>query len=75
MLTRRRLIGLATSAFAPALLGRAVLAQNAWPSRPVHFIVPLAAGGPTDTNARILADQLSKMWGQQIVVENKPGAG
>ena len=41
----------------------------------MHFIVPLAAGGPTDTNARILADQLSKIWGQQSIVENKPGAG
>jgi tripartite-type tricarboxylate transporter receptor subunit TctC len=39
------------------------------------LIVPLAAGGPTDTVARVLADQLSKLWGQQVVVENKPGAG
>ena len=39
------------------------------------MIVPLAAGGPTDTVARVLADQLSKLWGQQVVVENKPGAG
>jgi tripartite-type tricarboxylate transporter receptor subunit TctC len=75
MLTRRHLIALATSTFMPALWDRASYAQGAWPSRPVHFIVPLAAGGPTDTNARILADQLSKIWGQQSVVENKPGAG
>jgi tripartite-type tricarboxylate transporter receptor subunit TctC len=41
----------------------------------VHLIVPLAAGGPTDTNARLVADQLSKILGQQVVIDNKPGAG
>jgi tripartite-type tricarboxylate transporter receptor subunit TctC len=41
----------------------------------VRFIVPVAAGGPTDIVARMLGDKLSKMWGQQVVVENKPGAG
>jgi tripartite-type tricarboxylate transporter receptor subunit TctC len=79
MLTRRRLIASsAAAACASNLAGRVARAEIAagnWPSRPVHLIVPLAAGGPTDTVARILADQLSKMWGQQIVVENKPGAG
>ncbi len=39
------------------------------------MIVPIAAGGPTDTNARILADSLSKIWGQQVVIDNKGGAG
>lgn len=76
MLTRRRLIASsAAAAGAAGLLNRAAGADAAWPSRPVHLIVPLAAGGPTDTVARILADRLSQMWGQQIVVENKPGAG
>jgi tripartite-type tricarboxylate transporter receptor subunit TctC len=46
-----------------------------FPSRPVHFIVPYAAGGSGDLLARLLGDKLSKMWGQQVVVENKPGAG
>ncbi len=41
----------------------------------MHMIVPIAAGGPTDTNARIVADRLSKIWGQQVVVDNKGGAG
>ncbi|MGB6660850.1 MAG: tripartite tricarboxylate transporter substrate-binding protein, partial [Xanthobacteraceae bacterium] len=39
------------------------------------MVVPLAAGGPTDTNARIVADQLSKIWGQQVIIDNKGGAG
>src|SRR5689334_8420098 len=46
-----------------------------YPSKPVHFIVPYAAGGSGDLLARLLGDKLSKMWGQQVVVENKPGAG
>lgn len=74
MLTRRRLIALsAASTLAPSFRARAQ--SSAWPNRSVRLIVPLAAGGPTDTVARVLADQLSKLWGQQVVVENKPGAG
>jgi len=74
MLTRRRVIALsAASIFAPNVLARAE--SGAWPNRSIRLIVPLAAGGPTDTVARVLADQLSKLWGQQVVCENKPGAG
>ncbi len=79
MLTRRHLLALtATTISAPNLIGRAAYAQTGaagWPNRPVHLIVPLAAGGPTDTNARMLAHQLSKMWGQQVVIEHKAGGG
>ncbi len=75
MITRRRLIRLsAASVFAPAVAVHTARAQ-AWPDRPIHLIVPIAAGGPTDTNARILADKMSKVLGQQVVVDNKGGAG
>jgi tripartite-type tricarboxylate transporter receptor subunit TctC len=47
---------------------------EAWPTHPVHVIVPYAPGGSTDTVTRITADKLSKIWAQQTVVENKPGA-
>jgi tripartite-type tricarboxylate transporter receptor subunit TctC len=41
----------------------------------VRIIVPVAAGGPTDIVARMIADKLSAMWGQQVFIENKPAAG
>ena len=44
-----------------------------WPNRPIHFIVPYPAGGSTDIGARAIADHLSRVLGQQVVVENKSG--
>ena len=80
MLTRRHLAGLlAASALAPAVTGRPAWAQapslQAWPNRFVRLVVPFPAGGGTDAVARILAERLSEVWGQQMVIENKGGAG
>jgi tripartite-type tricarboxylate transporter receptor subunit TctC len=75
MVTRRRFVALsAASVFAPNILIRTARADT-WPNRPVHMIVPIAAGGPTDTNARLVAQELSKAWGQDVVIDNKGGAG
>jgi tripartite-type tricarboxylate transporter receptor subunit TctC len=79
VLTRRRLIALSAGIALPSsLFGRAAWAQLQsleWPNRVVRFIVPFAAGGPTDIVARIVSEQLSKIWGQQVVIENRGGAG
>jgi len=50
-------------------------AQDAFPSRPVHVLVPFAPGGAVDIVARTLGDELSSRWGRAVVVENRPGAG
>jgi tripartite-type tricarboxylate transporter receptor subunit TctC len=48
---------------------------QAWPARPVTFIVPFAPGGGTDITARTIALKLTQKWGQSVVVENRGGAG
>ncbi len=59
------------------LVGATALAhaQTTYPTRPVRLIVPSSPGGGTDISARILAPQLTQFLGQQVVVENRPGAG
>jgi tripartite-type tricarboxylate transporter receptor subunit TctC len=79
MLTRRHLLAVSGAiAFAPGFVSRSARAQSqpgTWPNRSIRLIVPLAAGGPTDAVARVLAAPLSKRLGQDVVIENKPGAG
>ncbi|MFD0668949.1 tripartite tricarboxylate transporter substrate binding protein [Ramlibacter sp. MAHUQ-53] len=71
---RRRLfqaLGLAlAAALAPAVAG----AQAAYPSKPIRFIVPYPPGGGTDIVARLVAQKMAASMGQQVVVDNKPGA-
>lgn len=56
-------------------LGVGATAQNVYPVQQVHILVPFPAGGGTDIIARTLGEELSKQWGQAVVMENRPGAG
>jgi tripartite-type tricarboxylate transporter receptor subunit TctC len=58
-----------------ASLAGAAAAQADYPSRPITMIVPFAAGGPTDTVARLIAEPMTRTLGQQVIVENVAGAG
>jgi tripartite-type tricarboxylate transporter receptor subunit TctC len=57
-----------------AVLGSVPAAAQNYPSRPIRFVVPLAPAGAGDIVARTVAAKLSELWGQQIVIDNRPGA-
>lgn len=72
-LQRRR--GLQTLlALSLSLATGAAFAQAAYPNKPIRLVVPFATGGVTDTSGRLIAEHLSRRLGQQIIVDNKPGA-
>src|ERR1700679_4041770 len=69
---RRRMLA---GAFAVLCAAYPALAQDAFPNRPVRLIVPYTPGGPSDVMGRFIAQSLSGTFGQQVYVENRPGAG
>jgi tripartite-type tricarboxylate transporter receptor subunit TctC len=71
----RRPFWFAIVAVAMFTAGGLAFAQSAFPAKPVHILVPYAAGGGVDILARTLGDVVSRQWGQTVVVENRPGAG
>jgi tripartite-type tricarboxylate transporter receptor subunit TctC len=71
----RQWLALIAGAAFVAVAGSAALAQGAYPSRQVHILVPYPAGGGVDVVTRTLGEELSKQWGQSVVIENRPGAG
>jgi tripartite-type tricarboxylate transporter receptor subunit TctC len=74
--SRRRFVGLFGSVLAaPWILSGTARAQSAWPNRPVRYINPYPAGGPTDTLSRLFCAAMSEITGQQFVVENRGGDG
>jgi len=75
--TARRTAAAVIAAVVAGMVPAAALAQDGFPQpgRQLRIIVPFTAGGSSDVQARMLADRLSRLWGQPVVVENKPGAG
>jgi len=67
---KSKIVGLLLS----LMLSGSLWAQ-AWPQKPVRFIVPFPPGGATDISARLLGEKLSQIWGQTVVIENRGGAG
>jgi tripartite-type tricarboxylate transporter receptor subunit TctC len=65
----------AVATVATVLTSAAASAQSNFPAKPVHVLVPYAAGGAVDILARTLGEAVSKPWGQSVVVDNRPGAG
>lgn len=63
-----------SAAIGIALAGAPAAAQNTYPNRAIHIVVPFPAGGPADVMARILAERMSEDFGRAVVVDNRPGA-
>jgi tripartite-type tricarboxylate transporter receptor subunit TctC len=66
-------IGAALAAF--LICGTSALAQQSFPTKPVRLLIPYPPGGAVDILGRTLGDELSKKWGQPVIIENRTGAG
>jgi tripartite-type tricarboxylate transporter receptor subunit TctC len=69
-ISRRQFVG---AALATPFIAKSALADAAWPTRTVRFVVPFSAGGASDTSARAVAAKVSEIIGQQIIIENRTG--
>src|SRR5262245_64301434 len=71
---RHTLLAALTSAALLALAAGAAQTADDYPNRPIRIIVPQAAGSGIDLQARVLAQKIGELWGQQAIVDNRPGA-
>ena len=69
-----RLLALAWLCALALFVPAAAHADDAYPTRPIHIVIPFPAGGPSDIAARIIAQRMNEDWGQPVIVDNRPGA-